>query len=96
MTHSYTTASCPRSRNNDGLGFLYLLRPTPELWARSLPHRTQIVHELDASLIVHFLNLCPNMVVCESGTGSGAMSHAILRSIAPSECFGSALVGTES
>ena len=72
-----------RSKNNDGLGFLYLLRPTPELWARSLPHRTQIVHELDASMIVHYLNLCPNMIVCESGTGSGAMSHAILRSIAP-------------
>ncbi|KAL7533121.1 hypothetical protein ACHAXR_005055 [Thalassiosira sp. AJA248-18] len=72
-----------RSKNNDGLGFLYLLRPTPELWARSLPHRTQIVHELDASMIVHYLNLQPNMTVCESGTGSGAMSHAILRSIAP-------------
>ncbi|KAL7438217.1 hypothetical protein ACHAXH_004487 [Discostella pseudostelligera] len=72
-----------RSKNNEGLGFLYLLRPTPELWARSLPHRTQIVHELDASMIVHYLNLCPDMIVCESGTGSGAMSHAILRSIAP-------------
>ncbi|KAL3797091.1 hypothetical protein HJC23_000429 [Cyclotella cryptica] len=72
-----------RSKNNNGLGFLYLLRPTPELWARSLPHRTQIVHELDASMIVHYLNLIPNMVVCESGTGSGAMSHVILRSIAP-------------
>mmetsp|Transcript_37837 Transcript_37837/g.80821 ORF Transcript_37837/g.80821 Transcript_37837/m.80821 type:complete len:517 (+) Transcript_37837:100-1650(+) len=72
-----------RSKNNHGLGFLYLLRPTPELWTRSLPHRTQIVHELDASMIIHYLNLCPNMIVCESGTGSGAMSHAILRSIAP-------------
>ncbi|KAL7550476.1 hypothetical protein ACHAWF_013698 [Thalassiosira exigua] len=72
-----------RSRNNHGLGFLYLLRPTPELWARSLPHRTQIVHELDASMITHYLNLCPNMTVCESGTGSGAMSHVIMRSIAP-------------
>eukprot|EP00970_Alexandrium_tamarense_P001185 scaffold128_cov198-Alexandrium_tamarense.AAC.8 len=72
-----------RSRNNDGLGFLYLLRPTPELWARSLPHRTQIVHELDAAMIVHHLNVSPNMIVCESGTGSGAMSHVFLRSLAP-------------
>mmetsp|Transcript_10466 Transcript_10466/g.14825 ORF Transcript_10466/g.14825 Transcript_10466/m.14825 type:complete len:476 (+) Transcript_10466:141-1568(+) len=72
-----------RSCNNRGLGFLYLLRPTAELWARSLNHRTQIVHELDASMIVFYLHLRPNMVVCESGTGSGAMSHAIIRTIAP-------------
>ena len=72
-----------RSRNNQGYGFCYLLKPTPELWARSLNHRTQIVHELDASMIVFFLNLRPNMIVCESGTGSGALSHCILRTIAP-------------
>lgn len=72
-----------RSRNNQGYGFVYLLKPTPELWARSLNHRTQIVHELDASMIVFYLNLRPNMVVCESGTGSGALSHNILRTIAP-------------
>jgi len=72
-----------RSKNNRGLGFVHLLKPTPELWARSLNHRTQIVHELDASVIVFHLNLQPNMTVCESGTGSGAMSHAILRTVAP-------------
>jgi tRNA (adenine57-N1/adenine58-N1)-methyltransferase len=73
-----------RSRNNRGYGFVYLIKPTPELWTRSLNHRTQIVHELDASMVVFYLNLRPNMVVCESGTGSGAMSHFILRTIAPS------------
>ena len=72
-----------RSRNNQGVGFVYLLKPTPELWQRSLNHRTQIVHELDASLITFELNLRPNMVVCESGTGSGALSHCIMRTIAP-------------
>jgi tRNA (adenine57-N1/adenine58-N1)-methyltransferase len=72
-----------RSRNNRGYGFVFLLKPTPELWARSLVHRTQIVHELDASMIVFYLNLRPNQVVCESGTGSGALSHCLMRSIAP-------------
>ncbi|GFH55902.1 tRNA (adenine57-N1/adenine58-N1)-methyltransferase catalytic subunit [Chaetoceros tenuissimus] len=72
-----------RSRNNRGFGFLYLLRPTPELWARSLNHRTQIVHELDSAIVIFNLNIRPNMVVCESGTGSGAMSHCIMRAIAP-------------
>jgi tRNA (adenine57-N1/adenine58-N1)-methyltransferase len=72
-----------RSRNNKGVGYVHLLKPTPELWQRSLNHRTQIVHELDASLITFQLNLRPNMVVCESGTGSGALSHCIMRTIAP-------------
>jgi len=72
-----------RSRNNQGYGFAYILRPTPELWSRSLNHRTQIIHFLDASMIVYYLNLRPNMVVCESGTGSGALSHSLMRSIAP-------------
>lgn len=54
-----------------------------ELWSRSLNHRTQIIHFLDASMIVYYLNIRPNMVVCESGTGSGALSHCIMRSIAP-------------
>ena len=72
-----------RSRNNQGLGYVYILRPTTELWTRSLNHRTQIIHELDASSIVFYLNLKPNMVVCESGTGSGSMSHAFMRTIAP-------------
>ena len=72
-----------RSRNNQGYGFVYVLKPTPELWSRSLNHRTQIIHFLDASMIVYYLNLRPNMVVCESGTGSGALSHALMRTIAP-------------
>lgn len=72
-----------RSRNNRGYGFCYLLKPTPELWARSLDHRTQIVYELDQSQIIFQLWLRPNMIVVESGTGSGAMSHALMRTIAP-------------
>ena len=60
-----------QSRCSDG--FVYLLRPTAELWARSLPHRTQIVHELDQSYIVFMLGIRPGSIVLESGTGSGAM-----------------------
>ena len=72
-----------RSRNNEGYGFCYVLKPTPELWARSLNHRTQIVHELDQSQIIFQLQIRPNNIVVESGTGSAAMSHSIARTIAP-------------
>lgn len=72
-----------RSRDNRGYGFCYLLKPTPELWARSLNHRTQIVHELDQAQIIFQLGVRPNSTVVESGTGSGAMSHAFMRTIAP-------------
>ncbi len=69
------------SRSTDG--FVYCLRPTSELWTRSLPHRTQICHELDQSVVIFNLNLRPGSVVLESGTGSGAMSTSIMRAIAP-------------
>lgn len=72
-----------RSTSHKGFGFVYLLKPTPELWARSLIHRTQIIHELDASMIIYQLWLKPNMTLVESGTGSGALSHAALRTLAP-------------
>ena len=72
-----------RSRDLRGYGFIYLLKPTPELWTRSLNHRTQVVHELDQSQIIFQLYIQPNDIVVESGTGSGAMSHALIRTIAP-------------
>ena len=70
-----------QSRASDGT--VYLLRPTSELWSASLPHRTQIVHQLDQAYIITQLNLRPNITVLESGTGSGAMSTAVARAVAP-------------
>lgn len=72
-----------RSRSHSGFGYCYVLKPTPELWTRCLNQRTQVIHELDQSQILSQLYLRPNCIVVESGTGSGAMSHAILRTIAP-------------
>ncbi|XP_012326608.1 tRNA (adenine(58)-N(1))-methyltransferase catalytic subunit TRMT61A [Aotus nancymaae] len=64
-------------------GWVYVLHPTPELWTLNLPHRTQILYSTDIALITMMLELRPGSVVCESGTGSGSVSHAIIRTIAP-------------
>ncbi|PRT55194.1 tRNA (adenine(58)-N(1))-methyltransferase catalytic subunit TRM61 [Wickerhamiella sorbophila] len=65
-------------------GFIHLLSPTPELWSLSLPHRTQIIYGPDASYIVHRLKIRPSSVVIEAGTGSGALTHALARTVSKS------------
>lgn len=65
-------------------GWAYVLQPTPEFWTEILPHRTQIIYTPDVSMILLFLELKPSSIVIESGTGSGSLSHAIIRKIKPS------------
>ncbi|XP_076463486.1 tRNA (adenine(58)-N(1))-methyltransferase catalytic subunit TRMT61A-like [Babylonia areolata] len=64
-------------------GWLYPLQPTSELWTLALPHRTQILYTPDISMIVLQLGLKPGSVVVEAGTGSGSLSHALIRSVMP-------------
>jgi len=59
------------------------LSPTPELWTKVVKFRTQILYPTDMSLITLYLGLKPGLTVIESGTGSGAFSTVISRSIAP-------------
>lgn len=64
-----------------GRGFVYVLRPTPELWTLALPHRTQILYLADISFVVNWLNIGKGKRVVEAGTGSGSFSHSVARSI---------------
>uniref|UniRef100_A0A1Y1M862 tRNA (adenine(58)-N(1))-methyltransferase catalytic subunit TRMT61A n=1 Tax=Photinus pyralis TaxID=7054 RepID=A0A1Y1M862_PHOPY len=64
-------------------GWGYVLQPTPELWTLTLPHRTQIIYTPDISMIILQLELAPGSTVIESGTGSGSLSHALIRSVKP-------------
>lgn len=73
-----------RSRARDGRGFVWLLAPTPELWTKVLEHRTQILYAPDIALVCAEMELKPGSVVCESGTGSGSLTHALARCVAPS------------
>ncbi|WWD16829.1 hypothetical protein CI109_101261 [Kwoniella shandongensis] len=64
-------------------GYLHLLRPTPELWTLSLPHRTQILYLPDISYITMKLAVRVGGKVIEAGTGSGSMTHSMSRSVGP-------------
>lgn len=67
--------------SHSGRGFVYILRPTPELWTLSLPHRTQILYLADIAFIVNSLDIRPGSSVIEAGTGSGSFSHSVARTI---------------
>ncbi|KMU74760.1 hypothetical protein CISG_00690 [Coccidioides immitis RMSCC 3703] len=62
-------------------GFIHLLRPTPESWTSSLPHRTQVVYTADYSYILHRLRVRPGSSIIEAGAGSGSFTHAAARAV---------------
>lgn len=64
-------------------GWILPLKLTPELWTQLVPHRTQILYQADISLILLYLDIKPGSIVVESGTGSGSLSHSILRACSP-------------
>lgn len=56
---------------------------TPELWTRSLRHRTQILYLPDIAFITQMLDIRPGSKVIECGTGSGSFSHSLARAVSP-------------
>lgn len=84
LRHEFVIGKQWGSRISATAGYVYALRPSSELWTRALPRRTQILYTHDCALILQLLDARPGSVICESGTGSGSLSHAIALSVAPS------------
>ncbi|KAI1728413.1 tRNA methyltransferase complex GCD14 subunit domain-containing protein [Ditylenchus destructor] len=64
-------------------GYIFPLRPNPNLWTKTLSRQTQILYTPDIATILFLLDAKPGSIICESGTGSGSLSHAIATTIAP-------------
>jgi len=62
-------------------GFIYLLRPSPELWTSGLPHRTQVVYTPDYSYVLQRIRARPGTRIIEAGAGSGSFTHASARAV---------------
>ena len=58
-----------------GRGFIYLLRPTPELWTLALPHRTQILYLADIAFITSYLGIKKDSKVIEAGSHNHKLRH---------------------
>ncbi|KAK0423565.1 hypothetical protein QR680_008212 [Steinernema hermaphroditum] len=83
LRHDYIIGKAYGTRVSATAGFVYILRPTSALWTKTLPRRTQILYTPDVSLILTLLDVRPGYVICESGTGSGSLSHAIAMAVYP-------------
>ncbi|MFH4973895.1 hypothetical protein AB6A40_000604 [Gnathostoma spinigerum] len=83
LKHDFLIGKRYGSRVSATAGYVYVLRPSADLWTRTLPRRTQILYSPDSSLILLLLDIKPGSVICESGTGSGSLSHALAVAVAP-------------
>ena len=73
-----------RKAEPDNRPAVTVLRLTPELWSTCVLHRTQIIYMTDIAVVCQLLRLRPGMVVAEAGTGTGSLTHALARAVAPS------------
>jgi tRNA (adenine57-N1/adenine58-N1)-methyltransferase len=62
---------------------LLAVRPTAADWTMKAPRGAQVVYPKDQAMIVALADICPGTVAVEAGAGSGALTCALLRAVAP-------------
>ncbi len=63
-----------------------LLRPTLGEFVLEMPRGAQIIYPKDLATILLQADIYPGAVVLEAGTGSGALTMALLRGVGPTGC----------
>lgn len=79
---SYIPGRSNRS-NDPQTPYILMLPLSATLWTQALPHRTQIIYETDIAMLVLSLRLGPGKRVVEAGTGSGSLTHSMVKVVAP-------------
>jgi tRNA (adenine57-N1/adenine58-N1)-methyltransferase len=77
LRHEFLINKRYGSRISATAGHVYALRPNPTLWSKALIRHTQILYSHDIATIIHLLDIKPGSVICESGTGSASLTHAL-------------------
>lgn len=83
LRHEFLIGKRYGTRLTATAGSIYALRPFPAIWTKVLKRHTQILYSPEISMIINLLDIKPGDVVCESGTGSGSLTHAFAVAVGP-------------
>lgn len=61
--------------------YLLVFRPTLAEYTLKMPRGAQVIYPKDAALVIIWADIFPGAKVVEAGTGSGALTMALLRSV---------------
>lgn len=84
IPHDALIGSADGSRHETNKGAVYVaLRPTLEDYVLTMKRGAQIVYPKDWGAIITHGDVAPGHTVVEAGTGSGALTLALLRAVGP-------------
>ena len=84
IQHDAVIGQADGSWVRSSLGLRYLaLRPTLAEFVLDMPRGAQVIYPKDLAMILFWADIYPGCRVLEAGTGSGALTLALLRAVGP-------------